>query len=257
MHDAQLSATPTRRRRRRRRARLSPLTVLGELLLLSGLGVLGFLVWQPWYTGFVIAGQQTEQAAHDSANWLENAKPYDGVVPVVDVPDDLETFGTLHVPAFGTSFANRIVGGTDYNEVLGREDRGIGVYDGSDMPGEPGNLAMAAHRGGPWGAPFREVDKLRVGDPIFIETPEGWYTYRFRDIEYVTSDEVDVLNPFPRLEGEPGTDQIVTLTTCHPKWGGNAERAIAYGVLEGYQPLTDGPPAELLELNPELEGVAS
>ncbi|MGO1539481.1 MAG: class E sortase [Leucobacter sp.] len=231
---------------------------MGELLLVAGLGILGFLVWQPWYTGFVIAGEQTEQAALDSSDWLEQAEPnHDGVTPVVSVPEDFETMGTLHVPAFGTTYANRIVGGTHYHEVLGRADRGIGVYEGSGMPGEPGNLSMAAHRGGPWGAPFREVENLRVGDPIFIETPEGWYTYRFRDIEYVTPDAVDVLNPFPRLEGEPGKDQVVTLTTCHPKWGGNAERAIAYGVLEGYQPLTDGPPAELLELNPNLEGVAS
>lgn len=65
-------------------------------------------------------------------------------------------------------------------------------------------------------------------------------------------DEVDVLNPFPRLEGTPGTDQILTLTTCHPKLAGSDERAIAYSVYEGFQPRSAGPPQELVDLNPTM-----
>lgn len=242
------------RNRRRRRARLSPLTVFGELLLIGGLGVLGYLVWQPWYTSVVVQGEQQRLAASDSEQWrAEPKEPYDGEIPVVERPDDGEVFGVLHVPAFGKTFSNRIAYTAD-QYLLDSGDYGIGQYEQTQMPGEAGNFAIAAHRNGPIIAPFREVMNLRIGEPLFVETAEGWYTYRFRDLEYVWPDESEVVNPFPRLEGTPGDDQILTLTTCHPKWAGSEERAIAYAVFEDYQPLSDGPPDELVELNPDVEG---
>ena len=33
---------------------------------------------------------------------------------------------------------------------------------------------------------MHEIDELQLGDAIYIETQDGWYTYRFRDLEYVT-----------------------------------------------------------------------
>lgn len=175
-------------------------------------------------------------------------------IPVPAKPAASEVFAVLRVPAFGTTYANQVAETTDWWTVLNLDDKGIGHYETTQMPGEPGNFAMAGHRSGPLINSFREIMNLRVGDPMFVETADGWYTYRFRSIEYVLPEETDVLNPFPRLEGEVGVDQIVTLTTCHPKLSGSDERAIAYGVFEGFQPRADGPPAELLELNPTMEG---
>ena len=40
------------------------------------------------------------------------------------------------------------------------------------------------------------------------------------------------------------TDRVITLTTCNPLYS-TAERLIAYGVLESWQPLSAGPPAEI------------
>ncbi|WP_336660121.1 class E sortase [Leucobacter sp. USHLN153] len=244
------------RPRRRRRARLSVLTVVGELLLTVGLIVFGYMVWQPWHTAVGVTAKQEELSAEDSAAWDEQAPedaPWDGVVPVVDKPADFEVFAVLRVPSFGTTYANRVAEKTDWETVLNLDDKGIGHYETTQMPGEPGNFALAGHRSGPLINAFREVMNLRVGDPLFLETPEGWYTYRFRSIEYVLPDETDVLRPFPRLDGSIGEDQILTLTTCHPKLAGSDERAIAYSVFEGYQPRSEGPPAELLKLNPSME----
>ncbi|MEJ6488642.1 class E sortase [Leucobacter sp. USCH14] len=243
-----------RRGRRRRRARLSPLTVIGELLLVGGLAVMGYIVWQPWHTGVGVTAKQTDLSEEDSARWDSEASaaPFDGVVPVTARPDAAEVFAVLRVPSFGTTYANRVAETTDWDTVLNLDDKGIGHYEATQMPGEAGNFALAGHRSGPLINSFREVMNLRIGDPLFVETADGWYTYRFRSIEYVTPDEVDVLNPFPRLEGTPGDDQILTLTTCHPKMAGSDERAIAYSVYEGFQPRSDGPPQELLELNPTM-----
>lgn len=243
------------RPRKRRRARLSPLTVIGELLLLGGLGVLGYIVWQPWHTGVTVTAKQEQLSASDSAKWDKVEQPeWDGTVPVTAVPEAGEVFAVLHAPAFGTTYANRIAETTDWWTVLNLDEKGIGRYENTQMPGEPGNFALAGHRSGPLINSFREVMNLRVGDPLFIETEDGWYTYRFRDIEYVLPTETDVLNPFPRLQGEPGKDQIMTFTTCHPKLAGSDERAIAYSVFESYQPRSAGPPAELKKLNPTMKG---
>ena len=45
------------------------------------------------------------------------------------------------------------------------------------MPGEQGNVALAGHRVGK-GSPFLELDKLRPGDPIVVETAQSWFVYR-------------------------------------------------------------------------------
>lgn len=242
-------------RTRRRRSRLSPLTVIGELLFVSGLVVVGYLFWQPWYTGVVVTGEQVELSAQTSAELREQApaEPVEaGVVPVAARAAENEVFANMYVPAFGETFVNRVAEGTSRNEVLNLSEKGIGRYEATQMPGEAGNFAVAAHRSGPRTTPFKELMNLRVGDPIFIETAEGWYTYRFRSIEYVLPHEGDVLLPFPRLDGVPGDDQILTLTTCHPKDFGADERAIAYAVLEDFQPGAEGPPEELLTHNPGL-----
>lgn len=237
-----------------RRARLSPLTVIGELLLVAGVAVFGYIVWQPWHTGITVTAKQTELSAAASAQWDAEtpAEEWDGVVPVVQAPAPSESFANLHVPAFGTTYANTVAETTDWWTVLNLDDKGIGHYEMTQMPGEPGNFALAGHRSGPLINSFREVMNLRIGDPLFVETAEGWYTYRFRSMEYVLPEEVDVLNPFPRIEGAVGDDQILTLTTCHPKMAGSDERAIAYSVYEGFQPRSAGPPAELIELNPTM-----
>lgn len=248
------------RRRERRRARLSPLTVVGELLILGGLATFGYIVWQPWHTGVAVVQKQLELTAGDSEMYDAQAlmRPsFDGEIPVPERVGIGEVFGTLHVPAFGTTFANRVAEGTGWWETLNYDDKGIGHYPKSAMPGKPGNFAVAAHRSGSFITPFKEIMNLRVGDPLFFETADGWYTYRFRSLEYVLPDESSVLYPFPRIDGAPGEDQILTLTTCHPKAYGSDERAIAYAVFEEFQPRSDGPPAELLELNPALKGASS
>jgi sortase A len=244
-------------RRTRRRARLSPLTVIGELLFVSGLAIVGYFGWQYLNTEVVVVGKQQELSSQDSARWEEAAsaepqEPWDGVVPVVPPVQPAEVFGVLYVPAFGSSYANRMAETTDWWTVLNLDEKGIGHYENTQMPGEPGNFAVAGHRSGPLINSFREVMNLRLGDQLYIETELGWYTYRFRSIEYVLPSEVDVLNPFPRLEGTPGQDQILTLTTCHPKEAGSDERAIAYAVFEGFQPRSEGPPASLAEINPNV-----
>lgn len=230
--------------------------MVGELLIVAGLAVVGYLGWQQWNTEVVVTAKQAELSSEDSERWRAEAAadpaPWTGEVPVVAPVAAAEVFGVLYVPAFGADYANRVAETTDWWTVLNLDEKGIGHYENTQMPGEPGNVALAGHRSGPLINSFREVMNLRLGDAMYLETAEGWYTYRFRSIEYVLPTEVDVIAPFPRLAGTPGTDQILTLTTCHPKEAGSDERAIAYAVFESFQPLSEGPPDALAAVNPRL-----
>jgi len=111
---------------------------------------------------------------------------------------------------------------------------GIGHYPGTKMPGEAGNFALAAHRT-TWGKPFNRIADLHVGDAIVVETQEGWYTYRFRTLQYVKPNEVEVLLPVPQAMDVPAGTAYITLTSCSPMYA-MTERIVAYGVFESFTP---------------------
>jgi len=58
---------------------------------------------------------------------------------------------------------------------------------------------------------------------------------------------VGVLEPVPQAPGVPPADRVITLTSCNPLFSA-AERIIAYGVLEHWQPTSAGMPSELADL---------
>lgn len=119
----------------------------------------------------------------------------------------------------------------------------IGHYTGTEMPGRLGNFALAGHRT-TFGAPFNRLPYLRVNDAIVIETPKGWYTYRFRNLTYVKPTQVEVLLDVPEKPEVPAGNSYITMTACSPI-GSLAERIVAYGTFEEYTPRTAGPPASL------------
>lgn len=250
----------TLRGRKRKKVRVA--SVIGEILIVSGVAVFGYIVWQPWHTGITVQNQQQQLSENLSSTWTfddqtASSSPaesfsFAGDVPVIagQAPDD--SFAILYVPAFGSSYANVIAEGVSPEGVLNPSDKGIGRYSSTQQIGEIGNVGLAAHRSGAFITPFRDITNLRVGDPLFIETSEGWYVYRYRSTEYVAPDASEVLNPFPRLEGQISEDRILTLTSCHPKEWSTDERVISYSVFEEFIPKSEGPPAELVELNPRF-----
>jgi sortase A len=53
-----------------------------------------------------------------------------------------------------------------------------------------------------------------------------------------------VLDPVPGKAGQPPTRQLITLTTCNPRWA-STQRMILFGHLVGTQPTTEGKPLAL------------
>ena len=80
---------------------------------------------------------------------------------------------------------------------------GIGHYPGTQMPGEVGNFAVAAHRT-TYGARLQPHRRTAASTTRSWSRPQdGWYTYRFRTLEYVTPSAVEVLLPVPQEPDAP------------------------------------------------------
>lgn len=225
--------------------RLSIVGVAGELLVTGGVLVLLFLVWQLWLNDAVVRAAQNTEAAQLSETWQSTMPdPTGPMQPVVlPQPRDAEVFGILRVPRFGEDYAAKLAGGVSASRTL--NPLGLGHYPDTQMPGEPGNFAVAGHRN-THGKPLNLVGELRVGDAIVVEVPDGWYTYRFRTLEYVEPSGVGVLNPVPQTDGVAASDSIITLTSCNPAFS-TAERIVAYGAFDSWTPRADGAPASLTE----------
>ncbi len=238
------------------RRRVSVVGVIGEILITVGVVTLLYVVWQLWI-GDAIYGAERNATGHElSQSWAEEydalaPAPLDGTAgdpssaePVIlPEPADGEKFGVMHIPRFGEDYAVPMAGGVTRAGTL--DTIGIGHYPGTRMPGEVGNFAVAAHRT-TWGKPFNRIAELRVGDAIVIETPDGWYTYRFRTLEYVTPNEAEVLLPVPQAPDVPAGTAFLTMTSCSPVYS-MAERIVAYGVFDSFTPRSAGEPASITE----------
>jgi sortase A len=231
--------------------------ISGETLVTVGLFVLLFLGWHVWFNDIVQGAAQDKAASRLSNSWSAAAAnttefdratgTSDGAIrdftpPVVAAPGIAKPFATVLIPRFGERYERTVAEGVDVEKVLNNQVTGIGRYPNTALLGQVGNFAVAAHRT-TYGAPFGDVDKLRVGDRIYVETEEGWYVYRFRNIEYVYPTGVSVLNPVPQLQVE-AKDRILTMTSCHPKLSA-AERIIAYALFESFVPRGNGVPTEI------------
>lgn len=81
---------------------------------------------------------------------------------------------------------------------------GVGHLDASALPGQPGNVVLAAHRD----TFFRPLRNIREGDLIEVTTPSGVRTYKVDWTKIVDPDDVEVEDPTRKPS--------LTLITCYP-----------------------------------------
>ena len=100
-------------------------------------------------------------------------------------------------------------------------NRGAGHVDGTAIPGEEGNVAIAAHRDGF----FRALKDIEVGDAVELTTIDGKQTFRVAELSIVDPLDVSVL--------EPTDESVITLITCYPFYfvGAAPERFIVRATL--------------------------
>jgi len=230
--------------------------VLGELMVTAGAVVLLFVVYELYVTDLLSDRAQDSLTRELRDDWGEAPVVAAPPAPVGDVAVG-EAFAFLHIPRLGADYARAIVEGTSQAELA----QGPGHYVGTAMPGEPGNFSIAGHRVGK-GSPFLDLDQLLPGDPIVVETAEGWYEYRVLGDEatgdlsvavdgvpgrqIVDPSAVGVIAPVPGQPDAAPAASYLTLTTCHPKFSA-AQRMVVHAVLVGAPvsraELPDGPAA--------------
>ena len=141
------------------------------------------------YCAFVLASAWIFQ--HRETHILDRRGPVSAVGP-----DGL--IGRLEIQRLGVSVV--VVEGTD-EPVL---RRAAGHIAGTSLPGQPGNVGIAAHRD----TFFRPVRHIKHDDLITLTTLHGEYRYRVVSTRIVNPSNVAVLNP----DGH----EILTLVTCYP-----------------------------------------
>ncbi|WP_159599474.1 class E sortase [Agromyces humi] len=227
-------------------------TIAGELLLTAGVLVLLYLGWKLWWQDTIAAQQQTAAASAQSEEWIDefdhsgrtgvDFDKYDPPVGVAPATD--QGFAVLYVPRYGADYRRNIAEGFS-DQVLDSFDLGIGHYPGTQMPGEVGNFAIAGHRSA-YGGAMHWIDQLQPGDPIIVQTADGWYTYRYRSSEIIEPSEIEVVLPVPRQPGVAPVKRTITLTTCDPLYS-SEHRWVAYGEFESFSAPND-PPADVEHL---------
>jgi sortase A len=208
---------------------------VGWVLVVSGVVVLLYVVYLLWFTGLETQRAQQELAETWSIEVPEAPDnpedPAEIDISPADPNEPVEA-GDAYAAMWFERNGERIVGGDILYVVEGVTldvlRAGPGHYPDSDVPGGPGNFAIAGHRT-TYGAPFWSLDELRVGDTIHVVDRQGReWVYAYREQQIVDPTALWVVGDDPLGTGAP----TITLTTCHPR-GSARQRLIAWGELIG------------------------
>jgi len=120
-------------------------------------------------------------------------KPIYSVYPV-----EGDNIGSITIPDLNRKLT--ILQGTNENEL----NSGVGHFTQSVLPGEKDNCVISGHRE----TAFRQLDKLKVGNSIIVQTSAGTFTYEVNGTRIVHKDDRTVI--------VPTKNAVLTLTTCYP-----------------------------------------
>ena len=215
------------------------LTVIMELLIVLGIVIGGYPLWELFWTSYEVQGGVREAIS----NFEGKYPPGEGepehrtdAPPEIPTPSYGQLFGILHVPAWNY-MRTPIVAGTG-PDVL---DFGYaGWYENTQLPGQVGNFAMAGHRRS-YGNNFRLVHELRNSDELVVETEDTYIIYQVIHKEVVLPSAGWVLSPHPEGLDVSDNSRLITLTTCHPEFG-NTERYIVFGEFSYWTLKSEGKP---------------
>jgi sortase A len=172
------------------------------------------------YMQYVWDGSKATPHAEDEQPSME-ASPPPAKPPVRKYRRD-ELIGRIEIPRLKVSAV--VKEGADTKTL----SRAVGHVPYTALPGEHGNVGVAAHRD----TYFRGLRNVRHGDVIRVTTPEGVYLYEVDKMKIVWPKNVEVLDPTP--------DRRITLVTCYPfNYVGSApKRFIVQGKQVGFEELS-------------------
>lgn len=126
--------------------------------------------------------------------------------------------GSLRIPAIGVDEAVR--GGV----APGVINLGVAHWAGTALPGEEGNVVLAAHRT-TYTRPFYDLDRLEIGDLIFMTDGNGF------EVMYKVSESL-IVEPNELWITYDRDKPTLTMFACHPK-GSDRYRIVVTADLVG------------------------
>ncbi|MDQ3940155.1 MAG: sortase [Actinomycetota bacterium] len=207
------------------------LRFLGKLLISTGVGVLLFVLWILYGTGFYTHQQQDRLSDLFDRQQVLPAKKGNSGPPKGFSPDPGDPVFRIRIPKIDLNDGK----GFMVVEGVGDEELALGPghypscrpgFDPSlctkfpaAWPGEKGRVIVSGHRT-THAQPFYDVNELGKGDKIFIETKWGDFTYVVYDLRIVSPTTQAI------VVDKRGTRELV-LTTCNPRFSA-AERLIVF-----------------------------
>lgn len=218
--------------------------ILGWTLVWSGLFGIGLIGWQVFGTDVVNGRVQAAAGIQLEQNFKRTRTdpPEVEEVPVSAVGDVFVPEGTPErtpdvveyypddQPEEDTEFAYLSIPSLDLETVVFEGvtvetlRKGPGHMPWTPLPGQPGNAVISGHRT-TYGRPFFNLDQLKPGDRIEIETVIGIHLYVVRDSFVVKPTDIWVTE-----DREGGW---LTLTTCNPKFSARERLIITAELVEG------------------------
>ena len=203
---------------RRRRWARRVLSAGSGIALVVAIGLLGY----PFYTNLVQSQIQDRLDRQLASPELRDAYLHRQV-------KDGESLTRIKIPAIGVDVV--VVEGTGPDALRA----GAGHYKSTPLPCENGNVAIAGHRT-TYGRPFHDIDLLKPGDTITLETPIGSCTYTINaapTARHALSDggAPFIVTPTDVSVVANSTKPMLTLTSCHPK-GSAAQRIVIQASLQ-------------------------
>lgn len=220
-------------------------SLIGTAAVLVALFIFWQLVWTEWQgnaSAQDVASIFYEEAQDPAQKIAPERRDAPPVVKKESLPgeDSGEAWAVVYLPTLDKKIP--LAEGVGMHETF---DKGLlGHYPHTQLPGELGNMVVGGHRI-TYGSPLKDVDSLREGDPIILQTKDTWYVYKVRSHEVVPPTAWEITYPVPHDETAEPTEMLLTLFTCHPPYVSN-ERWITYSAFDYWAPVDSGTPKELL-----------
>lgn len=215
---------------------------VGQTLITIGVVLLLFVVYELKVTNLVTEREQEQLQEQLADVWAQPAPaPASSDRPAqVDLGTGI---AVLRIPLLDRSvdetYAKVVVEGTSVEDLK----KGPGRIVETQRPGELGNMVISGHRT-TYGAPFADLDRLRPGDAVVVETRDTWFTYHVSGTQIVAPTAVEVTLPVPGRPGVEPTESVLTLTTCHPRYSARQRMIVSAALVETLDK-ADGDPAAL------------
>jgi sortase A len=201
---------------------------VGEILITLGVIALLFVVYLLFWTNIISDARAHQLTTNLQQQWSHSQPDTAfGPAPVPKVQAG-KPFAIMRIPALGASWEQPVIEGVTLPDLA----QGVGHYPGTALPGQIGNFAVAGHRA-THGQPFVDLNKMRPGDLIIVETQYATYTYVATTNPnklIVLPTALWVIEPVPGHPKAVPTQALITLTTCNPRWN-SSHRMILFGHL--------------------------